>query len=286
MLHLLKFLLFWAPLFPTKLLDNYLWGFTVSNRDINISLAWGTVLFVICIGLTSEPIVAFVDRKIKNKRVLFLLGCFRTWILAWGTVSLWRVVWFTWDQFLPGPTYGSCWLSHAIGVVVLLCIGAVTCIVAPASTIGVDAVPHPFCADEPLFSMIPLPYETLYFLGIARQEWERKEDIIPSTMHERREVELAPVEEDKAELPSAEVSAGDQDKIQTDEEAEAAKSGSSGSKRNMLQSVRSWRPGPDGGVVSYHELQRPGLGDRTCSEYAQRPSDSNKRSRTKLFRSR
>lgn len=222
---------------------------------------------MICIGLTSEPIVAFVDRKIKNKRVLFLLGCFRTWILAWGTVSLWRVVWFTWDQFLPGPTYGSCWLSHAIGVVVLLCMGAVSCIVAPASTIGVDAVPHPFCADEPLFSMIPLPYETLYFLGIARQEWATKENVAPSTTAERREVELAPVEEDKAELPSAEVS-------------------SSGSKRNMLQSVRSWRPGPDGSVVSYHELQRPGLGDRTCSEYAQRPSDSNKRSRTKLFRSR
>ena len=162
--------------------------------------------------------------------------------------------------------------------------GAVSCIVAPASTIGVDAVPHPFCADEPLFSMIPLPYETLYFLGIARQEWVRKEDVAPSATAERREVELAPVEEDKAEPPNAEVSAGNI--IQTDEEAEAAKSGSSGSKRNMLQSVRSWRPGPDGGVVSYHELQRPGLGDRTCSEYAQRPSDSNKRSRTKLFRSR
>ena len=295
-------------------LDNYLWGFTLSNRDINVSLGWGTIVFFICIGITSEPIVAFVDKKITSKKLLYALGCLRTWILAWGTVSFWRVVWYCWDQFLAGPTYGSCWLSHALGVAILTLMGAASCIVAPASTIGVDAVPHPRCADEPLFSLIPIPYDILYFLGMARQEWARdlekhecwwhRKDVI-APPDDGGEVELAQIEENE-EIPIG-ASTGSEEKRLDDEEAKEgiAQASSSrtggGSKRNVFHTVRSWRPGPDGGVfhtvrswrpgpdggvVSYHELQRPGLGDRTCSEYAQRPSENNKRSRTKLFRSR
>ena len=273
-----------------------------------------TIVFFICIGITSEPIVAFVDKKITSKKLLYALGCLRTWILAWGTVSFWRVVWYCWDQFLAGPTYGSCWLSHALGVAILTLMGAASCIVAPASTIGVDAVPHPRCADEPLFSLIPIPYDILYFLGMARQEWARdlekhecwwhRKDVI-APPDDGGEVELAQIEENE-EIPIG-ASTGSEEKRLDDEEIEEgiAQASSSrtggGSKRNVFHTVRSWRPGPDGGVfhtvrswrpgpdggvVSYHELQRPGLGDRTCSEYAQRPSENNKRSRTKLFRSR
>ncbi|KAL3933982.1 MAG: hypothetical protein SGBAC_010163 [Bacillariaceae sp.] len=59
-------------------------------------------------------------------------------------------------------------LSHAIGVVCLLLFGCLSCITAPPSTLGVDAVAHPGCADEPLFHDVPIPAEALYILGIGR----------------------------------------------------------------------------------------------------------------------
>ena len=34
---------------------------------------------------------------------------------------------------------------------------------------GVDAVPNEDAADEPLFAVYPVPYDVLYFFGIARQ---------------------------------------------------------------------------------------------------------------------
>mmetsp|Transcript_25615 Transcript_25615/g.55459 ORF Transcript_25615/g.55459 Transcript_25615/m.55459 type:complete len:560 (+) Transcript_25615:199-1878(+) len=292
-------------------LDNYLWGFTTDRQDVNVSLGWGILLSAVCVGLTSEPFVCLIDRRFDldtdssssstntTRRILWALGSLRTWVLAWGTVSYWRVVWYIWDQFLPGPTYWSCWLSHALGVVCLTVMGCMACIVAPASTIGVDAVPHPKCADEPLFSMAPVPYDALYFMGIGRQEWARKskkgeeEEDEKKAEEEDGDVELTPQE--KAMDDEEEGGEEGEDKKEPPAPAPAVTITSTttttvtatvGSRRNMLQTVASRRLGPDGSVVSYMELQRPGLGARTCSEYSQRPGMGNKRGRSKLFRSR
>ena len=49
-----------------------------------------------------------------------------------------------------------------------------------------DAVPHPKCADEPLFAMIPIPYELVCAFAIGRNQSETGK---PETTE--REVELA-----------------------------------------------------------------------------------------------
>ena len=69
---------------------------------------------------------------------------------------------------------------------------------------GVDSVPHPSCVDEPLFSMLPIPYEVLYFFAIGRQEWARKKWAAPTPGEDEAgeeakiETELTPVEEGKS----------------------------------------------------------------------------------------
>ena len=66
---------------------------------------------------------------------------------------------------------------------------------------GVDSVPHPSCVDEPLFSMLPIPYEVLYFFAIGRQEWARKKWAAPTPGEDEAgeeakiETELTPIEE-------------------------------------------------------------------------------------------
>jgi hypothetical protein len=49
--------------------------------------------------ITAEPAVGFVDRRIDSTFVLSLLGRLRTYLMAWGTVAFWRLVWLIWDQF-------------------------------------------------------------------------------------------------------------------------------------------------------------------------------------------
>ena len=60
-------------------------------------------------------------------------------------------------------------LSHILGIVGLLLLGCLSCITAPPSTLGVDAVAHPDSSDEPLFHNVPVPAEALYLLSIARR---------------------------------------------------------------------------------------------------------------------
>jgi hypothetical protein len=48
------------------------------------------------------------------------------------------------------------------GVVGLATAGCMSCITAPPSTLGVDAVAHPDCADEPLFYNVPVAAEALH----------------------------------------------------------------------------------------------------------------------------
>ena len=125
-------------------------------------------------------------------------------------------------------------------------------------------------------------YEVLYFFAIGRQERARKKWAAPTPGEDEAgeeakiETELTPVEEGKS------------DKFEEQRPSEAPPEASERSQRPglILQSVRSWRSGPDGQVVSYHELQRPQLTFRTKSEYAMRPSEDNIRNRTRFFRSR
>ena len=43
---------------------------------------------------------------------------------------------------------------------------------------GVHAIPHTNCAEEPLFSMVPIPFEKLFAFAIGRQVMiEEKEDV-------------------------------------------------------------------------------------------------------------
>jgi len=274
------------------LFDHYFWGFTTDSQDIHFSKLWGTIFFLICILVTSEPAIAILDRKIRNQCILGMFGRLRTYILAWGTVSYWRIIWYVWDEF-SGCSEASAWSSHIVAMVVLLSLGCFASVNAPASTMGVDSVPHPKCADEPMFSMLPIPYEVLYFFAIGRQEWVRKEqavhvsiDVDASTRDEARagaqiETELTPIEDTKFDTCKVE-----EERPSEAPHAEPERSERPGLVLQKIQSVRSWRLGPNGETVNYHELQRPQLSSRTKSEYAMRPGEDNIRNRTRLFRSR
>lgn len=75
------------------LLDYYFWGFTIEDIHIHYSKLWGSIFAVLCIAIASEPLFARITSKVKNRHILGLLGRLRTYILAWGTVSFWRVIW-------------------------------------------------------------------------------------------------------------------------------------------------------------------------------------------------
>lgn len=51
-------------------------------------------------------------------------------------------------------------------------------------------MPHKNCADEPLFSMIPIPFELLQFVAIVREESSNKIEV--EKVETEREVELPP----------------------------------------------------------------------------------------------
>lgn len=248
------------------LLDEYFWGVT-DEHELKVSLGWGTLFSFVCFVLTSEPVISFI--QIDHKLGAGVIGRVRTYILAWGTVSFWRVVWDIWDLYMGGVTTWSSWISHAVGVVYLTAMGCVSSINAPASTLGVDVVPHPGCADEPLFSMIPIPWELLYFFGIGRQAL--KAEIEPSSEVEpTSEVELSSVTDEE-------------------EKKEKQQEDTSSKRFELRSSIRSWRPGlGTRGKTSFYELHRPGLSERARSEYQpQRPGiENSQRYRSKYFRNR
>lgn len=149
------------------LLDNYLWGLTSEVQDVHNSLGYGFALAISLLFLGSDDIVHLVpsESKLLNE----FAGRIRTLILAVGTVSFWRVVWLVWDEFIGGTSYWSAWVSHVIGWLGLLVLGCMSCITAPPSTMGVDALAHEESADEPLFQDVPIPAESIFFFGIGRQ---------------------------------------------------------------------------------------------------------------------
>ncbi|CAJ1961309.1 unnamed protein product [Cylindrotheca closterium] len=155
------------------LMDESLWGFTDSVEDVRMSILWSYLIGLGFLFLGSEDVVMHIPTEIptnptSGKAMNFLAGRFRTVILAVGVVNFWRAVWLLWDEYLGKTSVLSAGLSHAIGVILLLCFGCLSCITAPPSTLGVDAVAHPDCADEPLFHDVPIPAEALYFFGIGR----------------------------------------------------------------------------------------------------------------------
>jgi hypothetical protein len=254
--------------------DYYLWGFSPERQDLSLSLVWS---FIIAFGLmfpTSETVFAFVT--VKNPLALGLLGRLRTWLLAWGTVNLWRVVWYIWDEFLGGTTQWSAWISHAVRVVCLTAMGCMSCIVAPASTMGVDTVPHPDCADEPLFQMLPISVDDLYMLGIGRQPQTIDVSTLPkdSLKDEQQYIRMSILQHvdkipDKTEAnedteENEDIEANKEGPPEDSQELEASMAWSSGGtgRRPSYSSVRA--PSEDGRRSSYFELQRPDL-DRRVS---------------------
>ena len=131
-------------------------------------MGYSTALAVFCFVLTSETAVSMLAPP-KSRIAAAVIGRLRTFILAFGVVNSWRVVWYIWDEFLAGPTTWSCTLSHFLGFICLLAMGCMACIVAPASTLGVDVVPVPDSADEPLFCMLPITTPKLFAFAIGRQ---------------------------------------------------------------------------------------------------------------------
>ena len=155
---------------------------------------------------------------------------------------------------------------------------------------GVDAIPHKNCADEPLFSLVPVPFEKIYAFAIGRQVIEEREDVTEKvTDHDLvertyREVEFRNFAEkvqegankesspDEGVSPSAaEVDA----QVEKNPEITSATSKVSGSvlgftsmllRESHLNSITSenlaWLTDEDGLGSAYHELQRPNLSVR------------------------
>ena len=148
------------------LMDTYLWGLAPIDRAINVSIGYSAALAFLCLMATCEP----VQQKIilSNTYGLEVVGRFRTFILAFGSASFWRVVWYFWDQFL-GTGHASCWIAHLLGIIGLTMMGSLSSICAPPSTMGVDVVPNPMAAEEPLFDMLPVHWDMLSFMAILRQ---------------------------------------------------------------------------------------------------------------------
>jgi Fuseless len=73
-------------------LDNYLYGFTPDDEDVNMSLLWCAIVSTIIFALTSEPVVGLVGQMIKRQFLHSLLGRFRTYLLAWGKLNFREIV--------------------------------------------------------------------------------------------------------------------------------------------------------------------------------------------------
>lgn len=124
----------------------------------------------LCFAVASEPTLSFITRPIEKTNNCFLMavmGRLRTLVLAIGCVAFWRVIWSLWD--LDGTSYASAWASEVVSVFCVTVMGCLTSLCAPPATLGVDVTPNPKCADEPLFAMLPIPWELLAWCGISRQ---------------------------------------------------------------------------------------------------------------------
>ena len=168
---------FWRGVWMLQ--DYYFWGFT-DEHDLHMSLLWSSLLTIGCLYLGSDDFVIFIPLSLQK------IGIIQEWvsrlvllILAIGVVSFWRVIWYFWDEFLTfsNPT-ASNWVAHWIGIMGLLFMGMMSCICAPPTTLGVDAVPSYEPSRDPLFSFVPAHAKQAFVLGMFRTP-RNNEDNVP-----------------------------------------------------------------------------------------------------------
>lgn len=150
--------------------DWYFWGLTAEQQDVLVSLGWSSLLGLVCFLIACEPILSYAIKpfeKLNNSFIMAVMGRLRTMVLAIGCVAFWRVIWSLWD--LDGTTLASAWSSEVVSVFCVTAMGCISSLTAPPSTLGVDVTPNPKCANEPLFSMLPVPWEIMAWWGIGRQ---------------------------------------------------------------------------------------------------------------------
>jgi len=211
-------------------------------------------------------------------------------------------------SFVPhtgGPSSLSAGLGHVVAILFLTASGCVSSICAPASTTGVDSVPNEYAADEPLFSMLPVPHELLHIVGIARQPEFQKFSL--SNIKSDAEIEMGTIQlESERDASIDQRKKGlsgrfDEEMLIVDEKVPVEEFTPSSSQIRRLSEEgegeeKDHIQGTDFSVTRrawhseisprrYSQLQRFGS-YRMRSEYAQRPSMGNKRSRSKFFRSR
>jgi hypothetical protein len=271
-------------------MDYYLWGFSPEPKDVQLSIAWSTIIGLGLMFLTSETLFAHV--KINNAFLRSLLGRLRTYVLAWGVVNFWRAVWYIWDEFLGGTTQWSAWISHAVSIILLLASGCMACILAPASTLGLDFVPHPEAAEEPLFANLPVPVDDLFVFAIGRQPFSLEEEKLPPEVFESQKnfVESSLMTSGELELMAvgesgARMAAEPEKTAATSEPQLVWRSGSTG-RRGAYSSVRH---SEEGRPRSYMDMQRPDLDLRvshTSTVNSMRSTGKSVRSTSDFFRSR
>ncbi len=157
------------------LFDVFLWNYTTPTV-LHYSIMYGTIIAVFGLyvfGAKSDYIMSYCSFSAESSSSIlssvssFVIQRVLSLLLAISTVSFWRVIWYTWDEFLGGSTLWSGWVSHLLGVLGLACMGCMSCILASPTVVAVDAIPHPDAADEPLCHDVPVPAKSLHFMAIA-----------------------------------------------------------------------------------------------------------------------
>ena len=148
------------------LFDVLLWDYE-SHWMLYLSLLFGSVIAFggLLIGSFDG---SFLPSSSTPSIFSFVFKRMQIAILAISTVSFWRVVWYTWDEFIGGSTLWSGWLSHALSIGGLILMGCMSCIVASPSVVAVDADAHPDSREEPLVCSIPVKFDSLKFIAMAR----------------------------------------------------------------------------------------------------------------------
>ena len=151
------------------LFDVLLWGYE-SQWKLYLSLLFGMVIAFggLFIGSLDGSFLPSPSTSIRLYTFSFVFKRIQTAILAISTVSFWRVVWYTWDEFIGGSTLWSGWVSHILSIGGLVLMGCMSCIVASPTVVAVDADAHPDSKEEPLVCSIPVKSDTLKFMAIAR----------------------------------------------------------------------------------------------------------------------
>ena len=134
------------------IMDASLWNFE-TTESLYWSIFYSYLIGVGCLGLASEDVVQHFPSAPEYEKRRFVLvssqigsqlfGRVRTMVLAIGAVNFWRGVWLTWDEWLGSTSTWSAALGHVIAIIALTLCGCLSCITAPPSTVGADAVANP-----------------------------------------------------------------------------------------------------------------------------------------------